>query len=442
MGPITIGAATFLITALLIAGCASKPTHQIFLMPAPDVYIDGQIDPFIDNDPISRGVQPSILYATDRAPATEDEKKKNPFYSDERGGVLRLGLAETEFGLDEEITWEEARRISLLKNRTDQYPIELSKVSEFGVLAESIDAFDGNVEPDDEPGRRFAEEINRRLAISHTKDVYIYVHGYKVAFENPVLVAAELWHFLGYNGAFIAYSWPSTPKTLAYFEDLDDAINSARYLRTLILYIADHTDAEKIHVLGYSAGTRAVTRMLADFGMYGWFMDKEAIDRKLKLGNIIVVGSDVDRQILGGYLIDGALRIPEAITIYQSSGDSALGLSKWVFGRNRAGQVVDEGPIDPKIVEFFDEHPSLRLVDVTDAEGSTSGNGHSYFRTSPWVSSDVLMTLMYNLAPADRGLVMSEKGPIWTYPADYVEKLRQALGRVNPALGVGATAEQ
>jgi esterase/lipase superfamily enzyme len=416
--------------------------HQIFLMPAPDVYIDGQIDPFVDNDPISRGVQPTILYATDRAPSTESEKKKNPFYSDARGGVLRLGLAETKFGLDEDITWEEARRISLLKNRTDQYPIELSNINEFGVLAESIDAFDSGVEGDDEPGRRFAEAINKRLAISRTKDVYIYVHGYKVTFENPVLVAMELWHFLGYNGAFIAYSWPSTPKTLAYFEDLDDAVNSARYLRTLILYIADHTDAEKIHVLGYSAGTRAVTRMLADFGMYGWFMDKEAIDQRLKLGNIILVGSDVDRQILGGYLLDGALRIPEAITIYQSSGDSALGLSKWVFGRNRTGQVVDDGLIDPNIVAFFEEHPNLRLVDVTDAEGGTSGSGHSYFRTSPWVSSDVLMTLMYNLAPADRGLVMSEQEPIWTYPADYVEKLRQALGRVNPALAVGETAGQ
>jgi len=28
------------------------------------------------------------------------------------------------------------------------------------------------------------------------KDVYVYVHGFKAVFDIPVLVAAELWHFL------------------------------------------------------------------------------------------------------------------------------------------------------------------------------------------------------------------------------------------------------
>ena len=53
---------------------SNKPApNQVFLMPAPGIYEEGKIDPFIDNDPISRGVQPGILYATDRAPAAEDE---------------------------------------------------------------------------------------------------------------------------------------------------------------------------------------------------------------------------------------------------------------------------------------------------------------------------------------------------------------------------------
>ena len=70
------------------------------------------------------------------------------------------------------------------------------------------------------PRRHFVELVNRKLAVSKNKDIYIYVHGYKVSFDNPLLVTAELWHFLGYDGVFIAYSWPSTPKTLAYASDL------------------------------------------------------------------------------------------------------------------------------------------------------------------------------------------------------------------------------
>ncbi|MCF7985059.1 MAG: alpha/beta hydrolase [Thiohalocapsa sp.] len=60
------------------------------------------------------------------------------------------------------------------------------------------------------PGERFAAALDARLAVAATKDVYIYVHGYKVDYENPVLVAGELWHFLGNDGAFIAYRSTAT----------------------------------------------------------------------------------------------------------------------------------------------------------------------------------------------------------------------------------------
>ena len=62
------------------------------------------------------------------------------------------------------------------------------------------------------PSEQFAAKVNAKLAISRAKDVFIYLHGYKVVFENPLLVASELWHFLGYEGVFIAFAWPSTPR--------------------------------------------------------------------------------------------------------------------------------------------------------------------------------------------------------------------------------------
>ena len=401
----------------LIAACGSnKPApNQVFLMPAPGIYEEGKIDPFIDNDPISRGVQPGILYATDRAPAAEDDKKYD-YYTHERGRVLRLGEAYTKLGIEEDITWEEAREITLLKNRTEDYPLEVSGIEEFGILESTISPYSGDYEHSAEPLNRFEAEIRERLSHSRTKDVYIYVHGYKVNFENPVLVASELWHFLGYNGAFIAYSWPTKFSIWAYVADLENAMNSARYLRTLILDIAKMPEVEKIHVIGYSAGTRLVSRMLADLGMYGYRLSKDEIDAGVKLGNVILIGSDVDRNIMAGYLLDGALRIPGALTIYQSQDDGALDMSRKIFRLERSGQVVLDRPMTPEAARFFEAHPELRLIDVTHAEGGTDHGGHSYFRSSPWVSSDLLMTLMYNLSPAERGLVEYDDFPLWIFP--------------------------
>lgn len=410
---------------LALPGCASKSANQIMLMPAPDVYEEGQIDPFVDNEAIGSSVQPSILFATDRAPSVGKEKKEHEFYSDVRGGVLRLGHAETRVDIDETMTWAEARRVSLLKNRPDDYPISISAVTEYGILAETLPEFDRAGEPDDVPGQRFIAAIEERLAKSRQRDVYLYVHGVNVGFENPVLVGMELWHFLGYNGAFIAYAWPSTRKSDAYFQDLDDAVNSSRHLRQLVLYIAEHSSVENIHVIGYSAGTRAVARMLTDLGMYGYLLDQDEIRERTRLGNVFLVGSDLDRSILSGYLLDGALRIPRSLTIYQSSGDLVLRLAKSVYRRQRSGQAIE---LEESTRNFLAENPQLRLIDVTNAEAGTSGHGHSYLRKSPWVSSDLLMTLLFDLEPQNRGLVQNDAG-VWSFPENYIEALRESLLR-------------
>jgi hypothetical protein len=70
----------------------------------------------------------------------------------------------------------------------------------------------------------------------------------------------------------------------------------------------------------------------------------------------------------------------------------------------------------------------LALSDVTDAESAGARGGHSYFRDSPWVSSDILATLKYGLTPTERGLIRQDPNlPIWSFPPDFVDRLRAQL---------------
>ena len=113
----------------LLAGCASTKPYSINLMPAPDVYEDGVLDPFSSNDLAGARPETEILYVTDRAPALEGDSDR--FYSSERGHVLRLGGSEVALATGE-LEWEEARRISLQKNRREKYPLSVAAVEEFG----------------------------------------------------------------------------------------------------------------------------------------------------------------------------------------------------------------------------------------------------------------------------------------------------------------------
>lgn len=116
-----------LLTAgLVVAACASTGPYQIDLMPAPDIYEEGVVDPFVDPSLVEE-LPPGVFYVTTRAPADGDAGQAR--YRNERGTVLRLGVARVRLG-QENIAWEEARRISLLKNRTEKYPLFVSTVAQ------------------------------------------------------------------------------------------------------------------------------------------------------------------------------------------------------------------------------------------------------------------------------------------------------------------------
>ena len=421
---------------LLLTACASNKPYRVELMPSPDVFDDGAIDPFLDTERRQALPVDKIFYATDREPAGEDDRSR--FYNNQRGKVVRLGVANVKF-VRADISWEEARDISLAKNRTDKYPIQVSSVEEFGILDRTIrEGTPSHLlgENPHTPAKAFADAINAKLAKSKRKDIYIYTHGYKVIFDNPLLVTTELWHFLGYDGVFIAYAWPSTPSKWAYFRDLDTAVGYARNLRIFLEYLADETDAERIHILGYSAGTKLVARVLEQLALMNHERSAAQVYADLRLDHVILVGSDIDREVFGTYLADGLLKVPRHLSIYMSEKDKALKLSRFFTGRERLGQMWAAGKMDDASAEFLHKNEAeLSVINVTRARGATAGNGHGYFRRSPWASSDILVTLAYDLPPAKRGLVLEENVPVWKFPEDYIEQLRAALIKINPKLG-------
>ena len=412
-----------LIFVLTLSGCASQPKNQIMLMPAPDVFDQGDWDPFTDRDPVKDIPYGGILYATDREPA----QKEGQYYLDERGHVLRLGVAQITAG-KESMTWEEARRISLLKDRPEDYPLKVTDVRKTVFWTAASMRSPKTVADIDQrqPGVQFAANINAKLAISRKKDIFIYLHGYKVVFENPLLVASELWHFLGYEGVFIAFAWPSTPSTLAYFSDLETAALSAGNLRILIQYLAEKTDARRIHIIGYSAGTRVVAQALDQLALMRTEPGCKDPAKDLRIGHVILTGSDIDLHLFGAYLVDGMLDVAENITIYASAKDKALGVSRWVFGRDRLGQIVNES-LSEEATRYLYENSQLVIINATDTPGADSGNGHAYFRKSPWTSSDILVMLTFDLKPQERGLEQAGGQPIWTFSPNYIQTLRTAL---------------
>lgn len=401
-------------------------------MPAPDIFDDEIINSLNYPQYLETSPYNGMLYMTDRQPADENDDKN--FYQNVRSGRIRVGVGEITYS-GKKIRSSELRKISLAKTGTDKYPLKVTSVEEYGVLA-NVQPYGSFHDPSELDGvsiadQTFADLINQKLSASKQKDIFIYVHGYKVVFENPLLVSTELWHFMGYDGVFISYAWPSTPKRLAYFKDIETAHLSGHNLRLVLEYLAENTNADQIHIIGFSSGTRVVITALHEMALTRQVSDKQSIQKEFRIGQVTLMGSDYDKHRFAAAISDGLLKVSKVMTIYMSATDGALGMSHFIFRRSRLGEIVKEEKAAPAARTWINKSDEIYFIDVTDAEKSNTGNGHAYFRKSPWASSDLLMTLKYGLTPAERGLVLKDGEVVWSFPIDYIARLRSAVLDVN-----------
>lgn len=416
---------SLILMPLWLAACGEAVYDTIELMPPPAVYVAGEVDPFPKVTEQTYADQSVLFYATDRRPATEEDA--GAYYSNERGFFLRAGSVAVR--ADPPFTgWDEVRAASLTEQQGKRRVLRMAGVNEYGVLPITESSFvpdDSEEAERDRAGRAFSAAIDKKLASSPQKDIFIYVHGYNVDFDYPVLSSKELQHYMGYRGAFVTYAWPATPNRLAYFKDLETADATRKNLRELIMFLSRNTRVENIHVIGYSAGSRLAFEAVYDLTL----LYPPGESGGPKMGQLILIGSDLDRSYFVQALDDGVIEQMESVTVYMSSTDAALRMSSLALGQDRLGQVFlsDEDKTSQEIERRLRDTPKLNLIDVSDAKGSSFGNGHSYFRSSPWASSDMFVSLIYGLNAEQRGLQRSANSAVWEFPSDYPDRIVRAV---------------
>lgn len=379
-------------------------------MPTPLIYQGEQTGHLLKPAVTENLPYEGVLYVTDRAPVPYEQRiDKLREYSKERNDFLSAGLNKVVY---------------------DQYgkkQLSISEVKTYGALT-SVPLYGPLTDTEKmktlkEADNHFARLINQKLAIFRQKDIFIYVHGARDSFENPALVAGELWHHLGYEGVLLNFLWPSTRARFGYFKDVENAQASGSSLRLLIDYLADNTDARKIHLISHSAGGRVVIQALYENAL------AQAKLSNTKVGEVLLIASDYSSTLLGIAISQGIANQAEQTTIYVSSNDTALGVSKFLFKLERLGQWQEGDATSKSLIQFFDDS-NLRVVDVTSADKLRADHGHSYFRSSPWVSSDVVATLRLGLRPDQRGLIRSPESLPWVFPESYPQGLNDSLKSV------------
>lgn len=410
---------------LMVAGALffhNRPAvlHKAVLMSTPLIYREGLAKPYDRLPPdINPPVVP-IFYATDRRPS--DTNILYPvFYGNDRNMTLSLGVADVRFG-EADMAWADVEKASLTKDRSLTVPLQIDRTETLHTLGTALERLEETMHRQTGGTDRFLDAIQHRLDQSENKEVFIFVPGFKVDFAYPVLVAAELWHYIGYDGAFIAYSWPSGQRLRSYLADVETTAFSAQHFRLLLIYLAEHTDAKRIHILSYSAGARIVSQALHELGLMAYGFPVSQLKKRLRIGQVIFAAPDIDLMLFAARYRDRFEDIVDSITIYTNANDTALNWALRFLGWPRLGAPGDLG-LNPEELRSLQGLESTMMIDVAAAEDADAGNGHGYFIKSPWVSTDLLLALKFGEEPSARGLRLNADSAVWEFPDDYVRKI-------------------
>jgi esterase/lipase superfamily enzyme len=298
--------------------------------------------------------------------ARHDPQSSDPtvrrLYSNRRGS-LEFGVCEVS--IPKEHTAGVVERPSLLKLEFSENPLK-------HVVLESV-----RLQTPDE----FHASLKTRVDASFRKEALVFVHGFNVSFESAARRTAQIAYDLKFDGAPIFFSWPSHGGLLGYTIDETNVVWTVPHLKQFLVDVAQRSGARCVHLVAHSMGNRALTSALRE--LY-YELNKDCP----RFGEVVLTAPDIDADVFRRDLAPAIVRTAGRVTLYASSNDEALVLSKKVHGYPRAG---DSGA---ELIVL----PGMDTIDVSAVD--TSLLGHSYYGNNLTVLAD-LFDLLHEAKPAE-----------------------------------------
>jgi esterase/lipase superfamily enzyme len=398
-------------------------------MPTPNLYANGDFDPFATVPTELQSNRVEVLYYTDRQP--EDSAPDHPAYGYRRSRSAAFGISELTIG-PPGMRWDDLVKASRETVREAELPLAVTHTRELGRFAatprklfESMDfaaaVATTRTAPDVSAAENaFRKELADRLALTPTKEVYVFVHGFANSFDDSIQTIGQLWHFFGRRGVPIAYTWPAgSPGLLSYMYDRESSEFTVYHFRQMLRLIASCPEVQEINIICHSRGTDVVSAGLRELCLE--IRDNGPNARhQLKLGAVAMAAPDLDFDVVVQRMAtEPIVQLADQFVIYVRDEDKALGISNWLFGgAKRLGHMNSGLFTSAELKDIRDgDHVEFIDADIRDI----GGIGHDYFHSNPAVSSDLILLMRYHCKPgasSGRPLRTTDKG-FWDIDDEY-----------------------
>ena len=243
----------------------------------------------------------------------------------------------------------------------------------------------------------FFSQLDEKVESEDIREAFVYIHGFNTSFDEAILRAAQMAYDISFSGVPIVYSWPSKGKVLKYWEDGRNSEWTVSHLESFLEQLATKESFDRIHIIAHSMGNRPMTQALMALG--------EKYSDKALFEQVILAAPDIDAEVFAKDIAPNINQVAKNVTLYASSKDKALQVSRSINKGPRAG----EGGERITVINGI-ETVEASTIDMNFL-------GHDYYATT-WVLLNDLYQLVNQGKEADlRDLKKEYKSTIkfWSF---------------------------
>jgi esterase/lipase superfamily enzyme len=249
----------------------------------------------------------------------------------------------------------------------------------------------------------FVEQLRTMVNESPKRSLLIMVHGYREAFPSALRKTAFVGHILDIDSPVLLFDWPGNQGSSlrGYRRARNVATESGADLAETLKLIVRDVQPDKLWLMANSMGGEVVAHAFSHL-----YKDAEFADAEIELEDVILTAPDVSHEEFDNQFKHEITALARNLTVYVSSNDRALVMSRIVNRDSRRG----ESTLSPDMLEetirvsgLIDNDSSrITLVDVTPV--NRTRNFHNFSLETPEFFDDLYLRLIYEGDPQSRPL--------------------------------------
>ena len=331
-----------------------------------------------------------FFYATNRTPGTDDSVLAQRFTS-QRHDQLSFGSFDA--------TIQPSLGLGMLVNPTEWLQNEEIR----------LDTVNTQTQAD------FVEQLQAQVANSPHRALLIVLHGFREGYESALRKTAFLGHVLDVDAPLLLFDWPGDQGSgLRPYRRAREVAKAsgAELARTLQLVVRD-VQPERVWILANSMGAQVVVDAFSLL-----YQDKEFADLDREINHVVLTAPDIDHQQFNQQFKRELSALAEHLTVYVSSNDRALLVSRLVNrGRRRGESTLSPDQLDEaiRISELTEpDNDLVSLVDVTPV--NRTRNFHNFSLETPEFFDDLFLRLTNPEMPNSRPIyrIQTSDGSVYS----------------------------